>query len=305
LFDGIHKQVKLGNDFQGDHCRVAKSCWVAEDKAHASRHDDLSRVAPRIEQDKVEEERRPGLVLFEQISLVTSRHRSPTGATGGATIVEEDMIAIILNAAPAEHQAVLTSEQRSRGTTLTRAHLEEAMNQHWRQIKSKKVSRENKGEEANLRAIACYEHHETGHKAKKCPQRHQGPGRGQDGRGDDCGGRGQGHARGEGTATIAVNPATEPPHAGRRPRKRTCARKAAQHQEERTLMPMLTVRGDWSSLDGQIRPHFLEQSDILGRSEHLDCRHDGNNACYAAQERLCQQKCSDSLRFNHRQKWKQ
>jgi hypothetical protein len=133
--------------------------------------DAMTRVQLRQELNKIKMKKHEDAAsLFEQIGSVTNRHRSPTGANG-ANVIEEDMTAIILDAAPAEHQAVLTSEQRAKGTTLARAHLEEAMNKHWRQIKSKKINREDKGEEANLSAITCHKCHETSHKANKCPQR--------------------------------------------------------------------------------------------------------------------------------------
>jgi hypothetical protein len=50
--------------------------------------------------------------LFEQTSMITNRCQSTT-----TPIVEEDMIAIILDAAPAECQAGLTSKHRVEGTT--------------------------------------------------------------------------------------------------------------------------------------------------------------------------------------------
>jgi hypothetical protein len=135
--------------------------------------------------------------LFEPIGLVSNRRQLPT-----APIVEEDMTAIILDTAPAECQTALTSEQRVKGTTLTRIDLEEAMNQHWQRIKGKKADKEDEGEEANLSAVTCCECHETCHKANKCPQRRQGPGRGQGRRGEGCGGRGQGRGQGGGWRSI-------------------------------------------------------------------------------------------------------
>ena len=68
--------------------------------------------------------------LFEQLSSVENKHDTDT-----RKIDEEDKIAVILTVAPKEHQAVLTIEQRSKGATLLMSDLEEAMHQHWWQIK--------------------------------------------------------------------------------------------------------------------------------------------------------------------------
>jgi hypothetical protein len=96
---------------------------------------------------------------------------------------------------------VLTSEQRVKGTALKHADLEEAMNQHWRQIKKRGGKAKNEEDtELTLASVTCYECHETGHKANKCPRRQEagGRGRGQGGRGEGRGGRGHGRGRGGG-----------------------------------------------------------------------------------------------------------
>jgi hypothetical protein len=117
--------------------------------------------------------------LFEQISAVENRYN-----TGTAQVTKEEMIAVILDAASAECQAVLTSEQRSKGDALTSEDLEDAMTQHWRQINKGKRSEDDN--ELTLSSIVCYECHEEGHKANQCPKRggHGG------GRGGGRGGRG-------------------------------------------------------------------------------------------------------------------
>ena len=48
-------------------------------------------------------------VLFEQISAVENRYNSVE------QVSEEDLIAVILDAAPAEYHSVLTSEHRFKG----------------------------------------------------------------------------------------------------------------------------------------------------------------------------------------------
>jgi hypothetical protein len=63
--------------------------------------------------------------LFEQISAVENIYN-----TAAAKIDEEDLIAVILDAAPAEYHTVLTSEQRLKEDTLKQGDLEDAMNQH-------------------------------------------------------------------------------------------------------------------------------------------------------------------------------
>ena len=68
--------------------------------------------------------------LFEQLSNVENEHDADM-----RKIDEEDKIAVILTVAPKEHQAVSTIEQRSKGATLPMSDLEEAMYQHWQQIK--------------------------------------------------------------------------------------------------------------------------------------------------------------------------
>ena len=46
------------------------------------------------------------------------------------------MIAVVLDAAPIEYQALLTAEQRIKGATVTLSDLQVVMNQYWRQTKS-------------------------------------------------------------------------------------------------------------------------------------------------------------------------
>jgi hypothetical protein len=54
----------------------------------------------------------------------------------------EDMIAVILDAAPPEYQAVLTNQQHAKGDALKQSDLEDAMNQHGRQlIKGKQLQK--------------------------------------------------------------------------------------------------------------------------------------------------------------------
>lgn len=66
-------------------------------------------------------------VIFEQISTIENRYTTAT-----QTIETEDLIAVILDAAAKDYQAVLTCEQRVRGQSVTLLDLETAMNQHYR-----------------------------------------------------------------------------------------------------------------------------------------------------------------------------
>jgi hypothetical protein len=164
-------------------------------KAKYMPQDTMTPVELRQELNKIKMKKNEDpAALFEHISSVTNRYNTST-----STIQEEDMIAVILDAAPAEYQTVLTSEQRVKGTALKQADLEEAMNQHWRQIKKRGGEAKNKEDsELTLASITCYACHETGHKANKCPRRQEAGGRGQGGRGEGRGGRRQGRGRGRG-----------------------------------------------------------------------------------------------------------
>ncbi len=66
-------------------------------------------------------------VIFEQISTIENRYTTAT-----QTIEKEDLIAVVLDAAAKDYQAVLTCEQRVRGQSVTLLDLETAMNQHYR-----------------------------------------------------------------------------------------------------------------------------------------------------------------------------
>jgi hypothetical protein len=108
----------------------------------------------------------PGM-LFEQIASIKNRYNTAT-----SQVQQEDLIAVILDAAPMEYKSVLTTEQRAQGTNLTLADLETVMNQHWRQISHKNQEPGNGGTEITLSAFAgvCFKCGGKGHKASTCPQ---------------------------------------------------------------------------------------------------------------------------------------
>jgi hypothetical protein len=51
--------------------------------------------------------------LFEQLSSIENRYNTST-----KKIEEEDMIAVVLDAAPTEYQAILTAEQQIKGASV-------------------------------------------------------------------------------------------------------------------------------------------------------------------------------------------
>jgi hypothetical protein len=121
-------------------------------------------------------------VIFEQISTIENRY-----TTGTQRIEKEDLIAVVLDAANKDYQAVLTCEQRVKGVSVTLLDLETAMNQHYRQIKGTKPSHDN-DKEINLGAFAgmCYHCKKPGHRAHECPNKSKGGGGG----GKNGGGKG-------------------------------------------------------------------------------------------------------------------
>ena len=144
-------------------------------KAKHAPCDAATQVELRQEMNKIKMKKHGDpATMFEQTSSVTDG----LSASTAAQVSEEDMIAVTLDAAPAERQAALTSEQRNKGAALKEADLEDAMNQHWRQIKKKGAKEAKEESELTLSAITCYECHEQGHKANKCPKRQGGAGRG-------------------------------------------------------------------------------------------------------------------------------
>lgn len=132
--------------------------------------------------------------LFEQISTVENCYNTAAGS-----VAEEDLIAVILDSAPAEYQAVLTSEQRFKGSDLKKEDPEGAMHQHWRQLRKGASAAADDDNEIILSAIVCFECNEEGHKANQCPIRSTaGRGAGRGGRGGGRGGRSGGRGRGRG-----------------------------------------------------------------------------------------------------------
>ena len=95
---------------------------------------------------------------------------------GANKIDEEELIAVVMGAAPKEYMSVITTEQRIQTTGLTVNHLEEVMMQHWRQMNTK-TSEESNNEVAlvatNTFNGICYNCQQKGHRANKCPNEKQ------------------------------------------------------------------------------------------------------------------------------------
>ena len=121
-------------------------------------------------------------VIFKQISSIENQYNAP-----GKHIEEDDLIAVVLDAASIEYQPVLTSEQRLRGDALTLANLESAMNQHWKQTKTTKKDEDNNEISLSTFEGACFMCQEKGHKANTCPKKTTNSGKAYNGNGNGNG----------------------------------------------------------------------------------------------------------------------
>jgi hypothetical protein len=111
--------------------------------------------------------------LFEQICSIANKYNTAT-----KKIDEDDLIAVVLDAAPSEYQALLTSERRRLGTSLKIDDLEAIMGQHWRQTHSPidKSGKELDDTEIVLTTFdgCCFICKKKGHKADKCTEKKSG-----------------------------------------------------------------------------------------------------------------------------------
>ena len=109
--------------------------------------------------------------LFEQISAIENKYN-----TASSKIEEEELIAVVMTAAPKAYVSVMTTEQRIQGTSLKLEDLESAMTQQYRQTVGASGGAgggDKGGKEFTLSAFGgtCYRCHKSGHKAKDCPDK--------------------------------------------------------------------------------------------------------------------------------------
>ena len=71
-------------------------------------------------------------VLFEQVAAIQNWYN-----TDSKKLPKEQVIAVVLKAAPKEYASVLTAEQNTRGTALELSHLRAVMNKYYRQVNKK------------------------------------------------------------------------------------------------------------------------------------------------------------------------
>jgi hypothetical protein len=116
-------------------------------------------------------------VIFEQIGSIENRY-----SDGTTTISNEELMAVVLNAAPKEYKSVLTTEQRIKGNALTLDDLESAMTQLYRQMYPREGTngRNDMDSEIALSAFngICFKCNKRGHKASDCTSSGAGKGGG-------------------------------------------------------------------------------------------------------------------------------
>jgi hypothetical protein len=106
--------------------------------------------------------------LFEQLSAIKNRYN-----TTQKKIEEEDLMAVVISAAPPEYQAVLTSVQLHLKDDMTMDDLSEAMSAYWRAIEGDNTKSEETGNEIGLITFGgtCFNCKQKGHKSHECPEK--------------------------------------------------------------------------------------------------------------------------------------
>ena len=107
--------------------------------------------------------------LFEQIYSIQNRSK--------IEIPEADFVAVILDAASEEYQAVLTSERARLKEDITVTDLEETMRSHWHTLSTRnnKSDADDEGKEIALANVSfggtCFLCKKKGHRIKDCPEK--------------------------------------------------------------------------------------------------------------------------------------
>ena len=110
------------------------------------------------------------VTLFEQLSKIENQFST--------TINKADAIAIVMDAAPDEYQAILNTEQRAKGDDITLQDLAETMDQQWRSLYGQRKTKIITGNDGNDTEVAlaafagkCHNCHQVGHRAADCPHK--------------------------------------------------------------------------------------------------------------------------------------
>ena len=112
--------------------------------------------------------------LFEQIAAIQNWYN-----TGNKVLPKEQLIAVVIKAAPKEYMSVITSEQHAKGSSLTLTNLRVVMNQYyWSMNQGKKSSNDEEGDELQMATVdkpgrgpKCYGCGQHGHIRRDCPKK--------------------------------------------------------------------------------------------------------------------------------------